>query len=295
MSPQRFRCESSICRTVYPIVDGVPILIDEKSSIFRTSEIERHEGGFFRNRSRLHRAATTVLPDLTQNIGAAKRFAQFKALTSTLSDRPMVLVIGGGVMGRGMGVLATDETLDLIETDIFLAPRAAIVCDAHQLPFADGTFDGVIAQAVLEHVVDPYRCVDQIHRVLKHGGVVYAETPFMQQVHGGAYDFTRFTFLGHRRLFRRFGEVASGAVAGTGAALAWSIEYFALSFARGNTTRAAIRAMSRLTCFWLPLFDRLLINRPMTLDGASGYFFLGRRQEDVLADRDLLGLYWNSD
>ena len=67
--------------------------------------------------------------------------------------------------------------------------------------------------------------------MLKGRGVVYAETPFMQQVHMGPYDFTRFTHSGHRRLFRRFEEVESGAVCGPGMALAWAYQYFLLSFA----------------------------------------------------------------
>ncbi len=44
----------------------------------------------------------------------------------------------------------------------------------------------------------------EIHRVLKDDGIVYADTPFMQQVHEGAYDFTRFTLSGHRWLFKNF-------------------------------------------------------------------------------------------
>ena len=79
-----------------------------------------------------------------------------------------------------------------------------LICDANDIPFENGSFDGVVLQAALEHVADPYRCVEETHRVLKEKGLVYAETAFMQQVHGGRYDFTRFTRLGHRRLFRRF-------------------------------------------------------------------------------------------
>ncbi len=41
-----------------------------------------------------------------------------------------------------------------------------LICDAHDIPFADRSFDGVIVQAVLEHVVDPFRCCEEIHRVL---------------------------------------------------------------------------------------------------------------------------------
>ncbi len=56
----------------------------------------------------------------------------------------------------------------------------------------------------------------EIHRVLRPGGIVYADTPFLQQVHEGAYDFTRFTDSGHRFLFRRFERIDSGSVAGCG-------------------------------------------------------------------------------
>jgi hypothetical protein len=66
--------------------------------------------------------------------------------------------------------------------------------------------------------------------VLKDGGIVYAETPFMQQVHGSAYDFTRFTWLGHRRLFRKFKEIKSGTCGGPGMALIWSWRYFLRTF-----------------------------------------------------------------
>jgi len=58
----------------------------------------------------------------------------------------------------------------------------------------------MLVQAGLEHVRDLWQVVAEIHRVLKDDGLVYAETPFMQQVHEGPYDFTRFTESGHRYL-----------------------------------------------------------------------------------------------
>ena len=54
---------------------------------------------------------------------------------------------------------------------------------------------------MLEHAVDPDRVAAGIHRVLKPQALVHAETPIMQQVREGAYDFTWFTVLGHRYLF----------------------------------------------------------------------------------------------
>lgn len=190
-----------------------------------------------------------------------------------------------------MGPLAQNGSLELVDTDVSFGPRTMLICDAHDIPFQDESFDGVIAQAVLEHVVDPYRCVEEMHRVLKKDGLVYAETPFMQQVHLGRYDFTRFTHLGHRRLFRRFEEIDSGAVCGPGMALAWSYQYFLLSFAKLKILRALIRAFASLTSFYLKYFDYFLIDTAGGLDAASGYYFMGRKSDHSLSDRELLTLY----
>jgi hypothetical protein len=131
-----------------------------------------------------------------------------------------------------------------------------------------------------------------MHRVLKPNGYVYAETPFMQQVHGGDYgDFTRFTHYGHRRLFRKFSEVASGVACGPGMALAWSLQYYMLSFAKSKRMRSALRAISRLAFFPLTYTDHYLNKQPGAMAAASGYFFIGQRNERALTDRELMGLY----
>lgn len=46
--------------------------------------------------------------------------------------------------------------------------------DAHQLRFADGTFDGAVCQTVLTHVRDAPTVVREMARVLKVGGVFFA-------------------------------------------------------------------------------------------------------------------------
>jgi len=49
--------------------------------------------------------------------------------------------------------------------------------DALRLPFADSTFDRVIASEVLEHVSDDQVALDEILRVLKPGGTLAATVP----------------------------------------------------------------------------------------------------------------------
>ena len=162
-----------------------------------------------------------------------------------------------------------NKSIELIETDVPFGPHTQIICDAHDIPFENESFDGVIAQSVLEHVVDPYRCVKEIYRVLKKDSIVYAETAFMQPVHGGVYDFTHFTFLGHRHLFRNFKEIDSGAVQGSGTALARLYQNFLLSFTQNQFRRTLIYAYARTTSFWLKYFDCPIISKPSTLDAAS--------------------------
>lgn len=49
--------------------------------------------------------------------------------------------------------------------------------DATRLPFADGTFDRIIASEVLEHVPDDSGALDELTRVLRPGGILAATVP----------------------------------------------------------------------------------------------------------------------
>ena len=222
---------------------------------------------------------------------AGDNLARLSKLLLSENAAPRVLVLGGTVIGQGMENVLSHSEIEVIESDVSFGPRTALICDAHDIPFDDATFDGVIVEAVLEHVVDPYRCADEVYRVLKAGGMVYAETPFMQQVHAGRYDFTRFTHLGHRRLFRKFEEIDSGAACGPGMALAWSYCYFLQSFVRSPPAYYAMYVFACFTAFWLRFLDRFLIGKPGALDAASSYYFWGRKTDHVLSDTELIAGY----
>jgi SAM-dependent methyltransferase len=190
-----------------------------------------------------------------------------------------------------MDCLLNNPAIELIETDASLGPRTQLICDAHDLPFKDESVDCVIAQAVLEHVLDPYAVVGEIYRVLGDEGLVYSDTPFMVQVHGREFDFTRFTYLGHRRLFRQFSLVASGVTCGPGMALAWTLRYFFLSFFESRRLRAMVSGLSRCAFFWLKYFDYFLIHRSGAKDASLAFFLLGEKDSEVLNDRELVASY----
>jgi SAM-dependent methyltransferase len=194
------------------------------------------------------------------------------------------------VLGVGMDQLLSSPDVDVLATDVQLVPNVAVVCDGHDLPFVDGSFDGVICQAVLEHVLDPQRVADEIWRVLSPDGLVYSEVPFLWPVHAGAFDFMRFTHLGHRRMWRRFDEISSGADNGPGVALGLSIWYFVTSIAPRRLRPLTTRLVS-LFFFWLKELDPWLVKRPASLDAAAGTFFLGSRREAPLEDREIVNGY----
>jgi SAM-dependent methyltransferase len=285
-------CFDMACGAVFPVVDGVPILINEANSVFSLRDFVDQRSTYFNLRpSRASRLLERLTPRMSVNVKAAANYRRLAEMLAAGSASPRVLVLGGSVLGEGMGPLVDAPGIDLIESDVSWGPRTALICDAHDIPLADASLDGLVAQAVLEHVVDPHAAVREIHRVLKPGGLVYAETPFMQQMHGGRYDFERFTYWGHRRLFRDFSEVDSGVACGPAMALAWSYTYFLRSFARSRRMRHILSFVGSLTSFWLLPFDRLLVNRPNALATASGYYFLGRKSDRTLTDRELIATY----
>ena len=105
------------------------------------------------------------------------------------------------------------------------------------------------------------------------------------------YDFTRFSHLGQRCLFRRFAEVESGAVAGPGTALAWSWRYFLASFTRSRVPSRILFWLGRLTGMLVEQTDYFFRQRPGALDAASCIYFLGTKAERVACNKELLGAY----
>jgi SAM-dependent methyltransferase len=284
----------------YRVIEGIPILVVGERSLFSAeAEPRGTDGGPDRRRLRLRLEAAAravgrrLVPPISRNVKADENFARLARLLTdglhTPSRRRRVLVVGGAVPGAGISQLLDHPQIEAIETDVVLGPRTQLVCDAHDLPFKDGSFDAVVCQGVLGNVADPTRAVSEIHRVLASDGLVYAETNFLQGVCMGPYDFTRFTHVGHRRLFRSFTELDSGVQCGPGMALAWSVVWFAMALAGGSRAgRAAARGIVPFFVSWLTLLDPYLVDRPAAFDAASATYFLGRRRETAVPDEEIV-------
>lgn len=275
----------------YPIVDGIPILIDDKKSLFSVNDFVDHQETTYNINARPGVLKRTVqkflklLPSITLN---TKADSNYKQVASILPQNAKILIVGGRTKGNGIEAIYENDSFEIVESDVSFGGETKIICDAHDLPFEDHTFDCVIIQAVLEHVLEPRQCVSEIHRVLKDSAIVYAETPFMQQVHMKQYDFTRFTHLGHRWLFKNFEEIMSGPCCGPGTALAWSYRSFLQSFTTSVIINRLLTLLAQITSFYFKYFDYFLINKPGAYDTASAYYFLGRKSSKSITNRELI-------
>jgi SAM-dependent methyltransferase len=272
-------------RIEYEIIEDYPILIDFEKSVLKREQIKSLSSVTERYS---YTGLLSIVKDLVSppKSATAENVEQILSLLLNGNDSARVLIVGGGSIGQGMDPFYKDSRIELVAFDIYASPWVQFLADAHNIPLPENYFDAVIIQAVLEHVLVPDKVVSEIYRVLKSNGVVYAETPFLQHVHEGAYDFTRFTESGHRYLFRKFELIKSGASAGAGTQLLWSLD----NFARGIFRSRKLGKIIKLFFFWLQYCDRL-IPAPYNIDSASGVFFLGKKQNSEINVEEIITHY----
>ena len=77
--------------------------------------------------------------------------------------------------------------------------------NAECLPFRAESIDVVLLFDVFEHINDDEKALKELYRVLKIGGSVFMQVPFMYPVHDAPYDFRRPTKYGIEELAERNG------------------------------------------------------------------------------------------
>jgi SAM-dependent methyltransferase len=291
---QRVYCnqEKGACSVAegFPLIDDQPALVVfERSVLSETSLLESAAASPIRRqkpagvlRSSLRRLFAALRGG---NRMAGPNCRRFLHELPASSAQPTVLIVGGGSVGQGTEALyEKGGNVRALCFDIYASPSTDFIADAHDIPLPDASVDGVWIQAVLEHVIEPDRAVAEIHRVLKPGGVVYAEVPFMQTVHEGPYDFTRLTDTGIRWLFRWFERIESGTVLGPGQALLWSITAALSGLLR---SKKAGNLLGTLIFFWVRLVD-CFVARPFAVDAACGLYFLGRKMDKPISPKEVI-------
>jgi SAM-dependent methyltransferase len=116
-----------------------------------------------------------------------------------------------------------------VNVDLFRLPGVDVAADAERLPFADGLFQRVECDAVLEHVPRPEAVMREIERVLRPGGFAHLVTPFCHPFHEYPRDYRRFTPDGLEQMSGGLQVVAKGWRTGpTATMLVFLLEYVKL-------------------------------------------------------------------
>ncbi len=267
------RCD--LCDLEFLVVDDVPVLIADQ--IPQRTEGPDHAGLLQFLPPRLHPIANSsrrfVRPSLVHRSRHTRSLTH--AFTASFPSDATLLNVGAGASNYGENV---------INLDIVATPGIHVVGLAEHLPFRDAVFDGVLFQAVLEHVGDSGQALGEIRRVLRPAGAVFIEIPFMQGYHPAPHDHRRFTEQGLRVELEQHGFLVdrTGVAVGPASAMAWVTGEFLALLVSGRSGR--IYRIARLATDWLawPIkwADSWLDTHEMAHVIASGVWASARKPAD---------------
>lgn len=170
------------CGASYRALDGLPDLtppgLDEMKAQERSHYTDNIEY-YLRMHSTWHRSPFYL-----------HYHRAFQRLFDVLPPGSLILECGCGLghdglelLRKGYLLVATDispgqlrEARRLHRREGFGGSSLHLLADAENLPFADGSFQGVLMVASLHHLHDPLRALREAHRVLKPGGLLVLGT-----------------------------------------------------------------------------------------------------------------------
>jgi SAM-dependent methyltransferase len=172
---------------------------------------------------------------------------------------------------------------EIYNVDIFAYDNVDIVCDIENMPFKDNSIDVILNIAVLEHVPNPQKVINEIYRILKPNGIIYTAFPFMQGFHASPYDFTRVTEEGIKVLHKNFESIAVKPFGGPTSGMLWIVqEWIAIVFSFGSKKLHTIIYII-IMCLTFPIkyLDYFLIKSPMAKNITSGFIFIGKKNDTI--------------
>ncbi|MEJ0024616.1 MAG: methyltransferase domain-containing protein [Rhizomicrobium sp.] len=97
----------------------------------------------------------------------------------------------------GVDVEVSGHETKRMEVDVYY--------DGKTLPFPDDHFDGIFSSEVFEHVFNLPAILNELHRVLRPGGIMLITVPFAVEEHEVPYDFGRYSSFGLKHILETAG------------------------------------------------------------------------------------------
>ena len=150
-------------------------------------------------------------------------------------------------------------TSNIINIDLFQFPNVDIIADIARTPLKSASIDYLVLDAVLEHVPEPHKVVDEIFRIMRPGGRIYCLTPFVYPYHGYPYNYFNFSKDALEFLFRNFASCSVEIARGPTSAITHLLsEYVAIALCGKSNMRYTFwKGLSLVPIFLLKYLDKL--------------------------------------
>jgi uncharacterized protein YbaR (Trm112 family) len=254
-------CES--CAREFALDDGVPVLLP-------LGEVPYEPPGHGAEPSLAGRLRARVRPKLSRKSRRTRHLNRDFATEFAPSGR--VLNVASG---------ETDYGPHVVNLDMAVFPGVDVVGRAERLPFRDGVFDAAIMCAALNLIGDADRALEELRRVVRPGGDVLLDVPFVAEYQAQPRDYRHYTADGLSFDLSRHGfeALAAGVSVGPGSAAAHVLaDYLALLFS-GRSRR--VYRLARVATSWLavPLkyTDAWLDAHPMAPNASAAVWVRARR------------------
>ena len=257
----------------YPLKKGVPWLLRDENfakKYIEQSQVmiaEYSESASPKTFDRIKQKILTILNKTWQTPQSARAHAQ----TYNIPSDGVCLAIGGG---------PSRTHPKAINVNIGQFENVDIVADANDLPYRTDSVDAIVCEDVLEHLQHADAVIQEFHRILKPGGVVFSTTPFLISYHGYPNHYQNFTGQGHADLYARngFANPEMGVCMGP-----WTAFLNLIGFLLSVYTPSALGLKKifcrswTLACFFLKPLDRLFQANEQALVSCHSSYVLCRK------------------
>lgn len=134
-----------------------------------------------------------AFPTIDADLGEHRNLLKGKVLNAGAGSRDVSHLVEGELINQDLTWPGDQRT----NIDIY--------SPLHKIPVEDNHFDAILCIAVMEHVENPEEAMPELFRVLKPGGHLILEVPFLQPEHKVPTDFQRYTKDGLVRLAQHNG------------------------------------------------------------------------------------------
>jgi len=202
-----------------------------------------------------------------------------------------------GGIGLDLGAGGRRIYPDIKTVDFIDSGDTDLIADVTRVPLPDSSVDLIIATGLLEHVKNEHDLLSECSRLLRPGGRIHIELPFLQQFHADPIDMRRYTIDGLKELVGRYGFDVEAADFHIGPSLTiatLNAHYAAMLFEDfgivGKIVSNGVFLVMSVIGWPLKFLDRYVRTKKRAYQLAFGIFVTARRKTTTAPGGNRIGI-----